>query len=148
MMRSHMLLGLALLAACTSAGDDTARAPDSTLATEEAEHAAARTLLAEAEDLRDSAQVVLATLLTDPASARFDSLVVIQPPVEGGRQPSLAACGRIGGSPGIAGRGGMTRFVYQNRWTVFVEEDGNREQFAALWARSCDPATGTVLISE
>lgn len=122
-----------MLVACGSA-PEADPAPDSA-AIREAERQAA--IAAQAVVLRDSARVVLATLLADPSTATFDSLVVIQPPPEEGRRPPLVACGRIGGSPGIGGRRGLTRFVYQNRWTVFVEEDANRERFAELWAKSC-----------
>jgi hypothetical protein len=94
-------------------------------------------LHAQATTLRDSAQVVLATLLSNPGSAMFDSLVVVQPPIVDGRQPPLVACGRIGGTPGVGGRRGMTRFVYQNRWTVFTEDPSNTTEFEALWARTC-----------
>ena len=127
--------------ACGSAPE--ADAPPDSAAVREAERQAA--IAAQAVVLRDSAKAVLATLLADPSTATFDSLVVIQPPVEGGRRPALVACGRISGSPGIGGRRTPTRFVYQNRWTVFVEEDANREQFAELWAKSCDAMKGTVI---
>lgn len=136
-----MMITLAT-SACGSAGNDPATPPDSA-AIREAERQVA--IVAEAETLRDSAKAVLATLLADPSTATFDSLVVIQPPPEGDRRPALVACGRIGGIPGIGGRRGMTRFVYQNRWTVFVEEEANRAQFAELWARSCIAPPGTVI---
>ncbi len=100
--------------------------------------AIARSAATNAATLRDSAQATLATLLVNPASATFDSVVVIQPPSVDGRAPVLAVCGRIGGKPGIGGRSTPTRFVYQGRWTVFVEEAGNQAEFAAVWAKLCE----------
>lgn len=146
-MRIEKLIAVLLLiltAACGDPPDNTPATPDST-AIREAERQAA--IEAQAVVLRDSARVVLATLLADPSTATFDSLVVIQPPPADGRRPPLVACGRINGSPGIGGRRTPTRFVYQNRWTVFVEEEANREQFAELWAKSCG-ASGAVLIRD
>lgn len=92
---------------------------------------------AQAPALRDSAQATLAALLDNPATAGFDSVVVVQPPADGDRLPGLVVCGRITGRPGPGGNRAPVRFVYQNRWTVFVEEASNREQFAELWARTC-----------
>jgi hypothetical protein len=54
----------------------------------------------------------------------------------------MAVCGRIGGLPG---RPAPVRFVYQSKWTVFVEEAGNQAAFAELWARSCAAAGGVVV---
>lgn len=87
--------------------------------------------------LRDSAEATLAPLLDKPASATFDSVVVLQPPYEDGRWPAPVVCGRIGGKPGIGGRTASTRFIYQNRFTVFVEEPANQRQFNALWVKTC-----------
>lgn len=101
---------------------------------------------AAATALCDSAKAVLAKLLDNPASASFDSLIVVQPPLDGDRRPSPVVCGRIGGRPGIGGSTSRKRFVYQNRWTVFVEENANREQFADLWGRTCAPGSGTVIL--
>jgi len=105
-----------------------------------------RARAAEAPVLRDSAKATLAALLTAPASATFDSLVVIQPPEEDGRMPAPVVCGRIGGTPGIGGSRTPTRFIYQSRFTVFVEEAANQRQFSALWARTCGVPGGIVLI--
>ncbi len=144
--RSIVVSGLlaSVVMACGPSDEGQGVAPDSA----ELEHAAALTLLAEAEALRDSARAVLATLLDDPASATFDSLVVLQPPVQDGRQPALVACGRIGGSPGIGGRRDRVRFVYQGRWTVFTEDASNAEEFAALWARTCGDEGATVVVGD
>ncbi len=106
----------------------------------------ARSAATDAARLRDSAQATLATLLDNSVSATFDSVVVIQPAPDGGRSPAPAVCGRIGGKPGIGGRSTPTRFVYQGRWTVFVEEAGNQAEFAAVWAKMCDRAAGTVIL--
>jgi hypothetical protein len=102
--------------------------------------------VAEAPTVRDTAKATLATLLDDASSATFDSVVVIQPPVIGDRVPGLAVCGRIGGRPGIGGSSVPVRFVYQGRFTVFVEEAENREQFADLWARLCAAPGATVVL--
>lgn len=92
--------------------------------------------------LRDSAQVTLASLLRNPGSATFDSVRVMQPPGVDDRLPAWAVCGQISGRPGIGGRSTPTRFVYQSRWTVFVEEANNQAAFADLWSRNCEaPAT-------
>jgi hypothetical protein len=95
----------------------------------------------EAVALADSARATLATLLTDPSTAAFDSLVVVRPPSsEEGRLAPLAVCGSIRGRPGIGGRATATRFVYQTKWAVFVEEAANREAFAELMGRTCGAA--------
>lgn len=95
--------------------------------------------------LRDSAVATLATLADPPSRATFDSVVVIQPPHDGERLPAMAVCGRIGGLPG---RAAPVRFVYQSKWTVFVEEASNQSAFADLWARSCAAAGGVVVVRE
>jgi hypothetical protein len=98
-----------------------------------------------AATLRDSAKATLATLVTN-GTAAFDSVVVVQPPADStGRAPAMAVCGRIAGLPG---RGAPARFVYQSKWTVFVEEANNQTTFGALWARSCEGSRGTVVIRE
>lgn len=105
----------------------------------------ARAAAAAAPALRDSAQATLAALLDTPASATFDSVVVIQPPMDGDRLPGMVVCGRIGGRPGIGGSRTPVRFIYQNRWTVFVEEAANRAKFGELWGASCGEGSGTVV---
>lgn len=98
--------------------------------------------VASAPAFRDSALVRFATLLDDPTTATFDSVVVVQPPPENGRLPARAVCGRIGGRPGIGGSRTPVRFIYIGAFTVFVEEAANRAKFAELWAKSCAPAGG------
>jgi hypothetical protein len=126
-------------AAAPSPADSTAaalRADDSVLASR-TQHAAA---------FADTARTTLAVLLKHPESARFDSIVVIQPPKEDGHWPTPWVCGRIGGNPGIAGRRTMTPFVYQNRINVFVLDQGNATAFAVLRAKGCDnPAARQLL---
>ncbi len=133
-----------MIAACSDAAPD--HGADSAAVAAANADSIARSAATNAATLRDSAQATLATLLDDPASAVFDSVVVIQPPPVDGRSPAPAVCGRIGGKPGIGGRSTPTRFVYQGRWTVFVEEAGNQAEFAAVWAKMCDGAGGTVLL--
>lgn len=100
----------------------------------------------EALALADSARATLASLLTDPASASFDSLVVVRPPSsKEGRIAPLAVCGSIRGRPGIGGRSTPTRFVYQTKWAVFVEEAGNRQAFADLVGRTCGATRARVV---
>lgn len=95
--------------------------------------------------LRDSAKATLATLVSEPSRAAFDSIVVIQPPHDGERLPAMAVCGRIAGLPG---RTTPVRFVYQSKWTVFVEEASNQAAFSELWSRSCAVAGGMVVVRE
>jgi hypothetical protein len=90
--------------------------------------------------LRDSAQATLATLGPSPT---FDSVVVVQPPHDGTRLPAMAVCGRIAG---ISGRPAPARFVYQSKWTVFVEDESNRATFGELWARTCSAHGAMVLV--
>ena len=124
----------ALLTACS--GGSAEPAPDSTAVAVAAPDTAAALVL------RDSAKATLATLA---ARATFDSVVVIQPPHDGERLPAMAVCGRIGGLPG---RTAPARFVYQSKWTVFVEEEANLAAFGELWARSCAVSGGTVVVRE
>lgn len=141
--RSTVIAAL-LLAAC-GGGDapDTPAVDSAALADSLAQ--AARV---EARVLVDSAKATLATLLDQPASATFDSVVVIQPPPADGRLPAMAACGRIGGRPGVGGSRSPVRFIYQGKWTVFVEEARNAEQFAGLWAKLCAAPGGEVVMRE
>jgi hypothetical protein len=125
---------LVVLAACE--GRTPEAAPDSTATAVAAPDTAA------ALALRDSAKATLATLAS---RATFDSVVVIQPPHDGTRWPTMAVCGRIAGLPG---RTTPARFVYQSKWTVFVEEDANRAAFGELWGRSCAVAGSMVLVRD
>lgn len=138
--RGIPIVAFIFLVACGGGAPETA--PDSTVATV----AAPDTALA--ATLRDSAKATLATLLDDPVSATFDSVVVIQPPPDGARLPAMAVCGRIGGRPGIGGRTAPVRFVYQSKWTVFVEAAANQTAFGELWARSCAAVGGTVVMRD
>ena len=105
----------------------------------------ARAAVVEATVLRDSAQATLATLLKNPATAVFDSVVVMQPPAVGDRLPPMVVCGRIHGKPGIGGGSTPTRFVYQTKFALFVEEAANRQAFADLVKRTC-AATGARVV--
>ena len=136
-LRTNLCLALALtLTACGSreAADPPVSEPDEMVL----DTAGARTL-------RDSAQATLAKLLSRPETVRYDSVIVVQPPREDGRTPAMAVCGRIGGSPGINGATRPLRFIYQSRWTVFVEEEGNLDKFNELWNGSC-AAPGAVVV--
>jgi hypothetical protein len=128
------LVYLAFLCACGGESPDVT--PDSSTAVIAAPDTATALVL------RDSAKATLATLAS---RATFDSVVVIQPPHDGTRLPSMAVCGRIGGLPG---RPSPARFVYQSRWTVFVEEPANQAAFGELWARSCAVNGGVVVVRE
>ncbi|MGD9523297.1 MAG: hypothetical protein AB7P61_05670 [Gemmatimonadales bacterium] len=133
---------LTLLLACS--GDPEPAADPAALAAARAD-SLARAAAEAAPALRDSAQATLAALLDTPASATFDSVVVIQPPMDGDRLPGMVVCGRIGGRPGIGGSRTPVRFIYQNRWTVFIEEAANRAKFGELWDASCGAGSGTVV---
>jgi hypothetical protein len=104
--------------------------------------------MASAPAFRDSAQARLATLLDDPATATFDSVIVVQPPEVEGRLPARAVCGRIGGRPGVGGSRTSVRFIYQGAFTVFVEDDANRAKFAELWASTCAVDGGLVPLGD
>lgn len=133
------VLALALaIASVACGGRATGDAPDSTAANPVAAGPPAVDSVA-ARTLRDSAVATLATLGPSPS---FDSVVVVQPPHDGTRLPAMAVCGRI---VGMAGRTAPARFVYQSKWTVFVEEESNRTTFADLWARTC-AADGAVIV--
>ena len=100
----------------------------------------------QASALADSVRATMATLLKNPATAKFDSLIVVQPPKRDGIWSTPWVCGRIGGSPGIGGSNAMTPFIYQNRVNVFVLDASNREAFGALRAKGCDNPEGRVLL--
>jgi hypothetical protein len=121
---------------CACGGESPEATPDTTLTTGITVDTAA------ALTLRDSAVATLATLVEPPSRATFDSVVVVQPPHDGARWPAMAVCGRIAGLPG---RTAPVRFVYQSKWTVFVEEASNLTAFGELWARTC-AATGGVVV--
>jgi hypothetical protein len=134
-MHRLALLSLLMFAAC---GEGEPKPDPAVLAAARADSIAAAQL-ASAPAFRDSAESRLATLFDDPASATFDSVVVVQPPAVDGRLPARAVCGRIGGRPGVGGSRTPVRFIYIGAFTVFVEEADNRAKFAELWARSCAP---------
>jgi hypothetical protein len=94
----------------------------------------------------DTARNTLKVLLKHPESAVFDSLIVVQPPKEGGSWPTPWVCGRIGGKPGIGGRSTLTPFVYQNRINVFLLDQSNGAAFAVLRAKGCDNPAARVLL--
>ncbi len=144
-IRLTTAFALVLTVACSGRpADDT---PDSAAIAARADSLAAAER-ADAERMRSDARTTLAELLKDPATASFDSLVVVRPPPIDGRTAPMAACGRISGKPGLGGGNTATRFVYQSRFTVFVEEASNREEFAALWGRVCTAPGSTVFEEE
>ena len=98
--------------------------------------------------LRDSARATLAQLLTAPASATFDSIVVVQPPRIGNRLPAMAVCGRFGGRPGAGGSQTPTRFIFNDKWAVFVEASDNATEFAQLWTKQCAAPGATVVLRD
>jgi hypothetical protein len=131
-MRRVAAMTFLLTAAC--GGESPEVTPDSTAAAPSAAD------LSAVRTLRDSAEATLATL---GVNVTFDSVVVVQPPHDGTRLPAMAVCGRI---LGITGRPAPARFVYQSKWTVFVEEESNRAAFADLWARTCAADGATIVI--
>ena len=136
---SRHIVAPALILCIACGGESAEVAPDTTTANVAAIDTAA------AMALRDSAKATLATLVHTQTGATFDSVVVIQPPHDGARLPAMAVCGRIGGLPG---RSTPVRFVYQSKWTVFVEEADNQAAFSDLWARSCAVVGGLVVVRE
>ena len=132
-----------LIAGCASPKADDG--VDSTAVAEAHAESVAKAAVVEAAALRESAQATLATLLQNPATAVFDSVVVMQPPAVGDRLPPMVVCGRINGKPGIGGRQTPTRFVYQTKFALFVEETANRQAFADLVGRTCG-ATGARVV--
>lgn len=131
------------LAACSAPAGKVAA--DSAAAAAARADSLARAAAADAPAFRDSAKATLSQLLQDPRTAVFDSVMVIQPPAANGRLPTMVVCGRISGKPGIGGRQ-KVRFIYQAKFTVFVEDPGNRQPFAELWGRTCAATGATVVL--
>lgn len=131
-MRHVTAITFLLTAACGAESPEVT--PDTTAAAPSAAD------LAAVRTLRDSA---VATLSTLGSQVNFDSVTVVQPPHDGTRLPAMAVCGRI---RGVTGRPDAARFVYQSKWTVFVEEESNRTAFADLWARTCTADGATIVI--
>jgi hypothetical protein len=132
-----------LVVGCTSPRTDAV--VDSTAVAAARADSLAKAAVVDATALRDSAEATIATLLKNPATAAFDSVVVMQPPAVGDRLPPMVVCGRISGRPGIGGRSTPTRFVYQTKFALFVEEAANRQAFADLVGRTCG-ATGARVV--
>jgi hypothetical protein len=142
---SWLTLGFALwVTACGT--PDAPQGPDSAQMAQASADSLAKAALVEAAALRDSAQATLATLLKNPASASFDSVVVMQPPADGDRRPPMVVCGRISGTPGIGGRSTPTRFVFQTKFALFVEEAANAAAFAQLLGRTCGAPGARVVL--
>ncbi|MDZ4257696.1 MAG: hypothetical protein U0974_03005 [Gemmatimonadales bacterium] len=146
-MKRVALAALVSMAACGGGAEGPDPAAEAAAAAARADSIAAAAV-ASAPAFRDSAQARLATLLDDPATATFDSVIVVQPPEVEGRLPARAVCGRMGGRPGVGGSRTPVRFIYISAFTVFVEEDANRAKFADLWAKSCGAVGGVVQIGE
>ena len=136
-------LGLTLLvfgisaAAVACAASKPSNGPDSATVARNLADSVARAEQQHAGELSDSARAALASLLKDPKSAAFDSVMVVQPPPVNGRPAPMVVCGRIRGKPGIGGRSAPAAFVYQNRMTVFVEDPTNRQAFGTVWSETC-----------
>ncbi len=143
LLRSVRASAILLLVGCASSKPS--EAVDSAAVAAARADSLAKAAVVEGGALRDSAQATLATLLKNPASAVFDSVVVMQPPAVGDRLPPMVVCGRINGKPGIGGRQAPTRFVYQTKFALFVEESANRQAFEELVGRTCG-ATGARVI--
>ncbi len=139
-----MIVGL-LVAACVQRFEERNTDQSAAVATARAD-SAAKAAVVEATALRDSAQVTLATLLKNPASAVFDRVVVMQPPAVGDRLPPMVVCGVINGKPGLGGRSTPTRFVYQTKFALFVEEAATRQAFGELVGRTCGAPGARVVV--
>lgn len=128
-------LAISSAAACSS--PKSSSGPDSATVARNVADSVARAEAQHAGELMDSARVALASLLKDPTSATFDSLMVVQPPPINGRPSRMVVCGRIRGKPGIGGRLAPAAFVYQSRLTVFVEDPTNQRAFGDVWSGMC-----------
>lgn len=144
-MRRHgLVIALGLLgAAC---GEKAPPPPDPAVVAQQRADSVLAAHTQGAAALLDEAKGVMKQVLKDSATATFDSLVVVQPPMANGTWPAPAVCGRIGGKPGVKGTTGMTPFIYMNRMTVFVLESSNATEFAGLRAKMCDGAGTKVLL--
>lgn len=138
------IVTLLLLAACSRTSAPSAA--DSTAGAKHLDDSIIALRTRQAPAFADTARNTLAVLLKHPESAIFDSLVVMQPPKEGGSWPTPWVCGRIGGKPGIGGRSTLTPFIYQNRINVFVLDQNNGPAFAALRAKGCANPAARVLL--
>jgi hypothetical protein len=142
--RVATVLASLLIAACRHAAAPSVA--DSTAAAARVDDSAIALHTRLAPAFADTARQTLAALLKNPKSARFDSLIVVQPPKADGHWPSPVVCGRIGGTPGIGGRSAMTPFIYQNRINVFLLDQRNATAFAVLRAKECDDPAGRLLL--
>ena len=131
------LVALALSSAAACSPSKSSNGPDSATVARNLADSVAKADAQHAGELMDSARVALASLLKDPNSATFDSLMVVQPPPINGRPSRMVVCGRIRGKPGIGGRSAPAAFVYQNRMTVFVEDPTNQRAFGDVWSGLC-----------
>lgn len=130
--------------ACTSSKPS--NGPDSATVASNLADSVAKAEQQRAGALRDSARVALASLLKDPKSATFDSLMVVLPPPVNGRPSPMVVCGRIRGKPGIGGRSAPAAFVYQNRMTVFVTDASNKKAFGEVWSETCAHPQARVIV--
>jgi len=145
MNKRNAVFGLCLVvAACGRSG--AAPAADTLAVAKQRDDSVIALRTQQAPALADTARVTLASLLKQPESALFDSIVVVQPPKENGSWSAPWVCGRIGGKPGIGGRSTMTPFVYQNRINVFVLDKDNAAAFAALRAKGCENPGARVVL--
>ncbi len=146
MMARRLLIGSVLVGVVVGCEAPAPKpAADSTTVAAPDPDSLARALATQAAELRDTAEATLATLLDNPATATWDSVVVVQPPRQDGRLPAMAVCGRIGGRPGVKGTRTPVRFIYLTKFTVFVEEAKNRGQFADVWNKNCAVPPGEVV---
>jgi hypothetical protein len=145
MRNSQLISCIAMLLAACSRRADTAP-PDPALLAKIVADSVVAAHTAAAPILAEKARSVMMQLLKNPATAKFDSLIVTQPAFADGSWPLPAVCGRIGGKPGLKGSSGMTQFIYLNPVTVFVLEGTNAVPFGELRARNCDGPGVKVLL--